>query len=138
MEAIFSSILVFLFLLLPPILTLCNLLNLFRKAPWQETLIDRLTFLLGPLFMGLLWWFWSAPDWDQPVYMNWEPYLHTPLASWHLPTVLALQPGPSSASGPCTSSGSVFLRSPRSFASQGWRSAQSCLSCFSSSSPPIS
>ena len=40
--------------------------------------------------MVLLWWFWSAPDWDQPVYINREPYLHAPLASWHLPTVLAL------------------------------------------------
>ena len=90
MEAVSLSIILFIFIFLPLILTCYNIFCLFSKAPKWEALAERLTFLLGPLFMALLWFFLSAPDWEVPVYVNSEPYLHTPLASWHLPTILAI------------------------------------------------
>ena len=74
----------------PLFLTICNLYNLFSKKSFHELEIDRYTFLLGPLFMWLLWNLWSAPDWNVPLFISMEPYLHTPLASWHLPTLMAL------------------------------------------------
>ena len=77
-------------LVLPVILTICNLYNLCSKVPFHEQAIDRCTFLLGPFLMWLLWQFWSAPDWDVPLYTYIEPYFHTPLASWHMLTILTL------------------------------------------------
>lgn len=77
-------------LILPLLLTVGNLYNLFSKSPFHEQAIDRCTFILGPLLMWLLWSCWSAPDWDTPLYTYMEPHLHTPLASWHLPAVLAI------------------------------------------------
>ena len=76
--------------ILPLFLTICNLYNLFSKKPYHELTVDRCTFFLGPLFMCLLWSLWSAPDWDVPLFVSMEPYLHSPLASWHLPTLLVL------------------------------------------------
>jgi len=74
----------------PPILTGLNLFNLFSKKPIRQDLVDILTFGAGPFLMWLLYTFWNAPDWDVPLYTNMEPYLHAPLASWHLPTILVL------------------------------------------------
>lgn len=84
---------VFLFaacLILPLLLTVGNLYNLCSSHPFHETLIDRATFFLGPLFMYFLWAIWSAPDWETPLYDHFEPYFHAPVASWHMPTVLVL------------------------------------------------
>lgn len=84
------SILLFLYLV-PAGLTVLNLVNLFRKAPRGERAADLLTFLLGPLLMSLLWGMWAAPDWDQPViYYSVAAEFHAVLASWHMPTILAL------------------------------------------------
>lgn len=80
------------FLLLPLLLTAGNLYNLFAKKPFHENRIDLATFILGPLFMAILWYFTGAPDWDVPLLIgdSMDPDFHAPLASWHLPTVLAL------------------------------------------------
>ncbi len=77
-------------LILPLLLTVGNLYNLYSSGAFRETLIDRATFFLGPFFMYFLWAIWSAPDWDTPLYDHFEPYLHTPIASWHMPTILFL------------------------------------------------
>lgn len=77
-------------IILPLLLTVWNLYNLFAKTPFHEQAVDRCAFLLGPLLMWLLWKCWSAPDWDVALYDHFEPYFHTPLASWHMPTVIAL------------------------------------------------
>lgn len=77
-------------MILPLLLTAGNIYNLFAKSPFHEQAVDRCTFLLGPLLMCLLWWIWAAPDWDVALWTNMEPFFHSPLASWHLPTVLAL------------------------------------------------
>lgn len=76
--------------ILPLALTVGNLYNLCSKTPFHEQVINRCTFFLGPLLMWFLFRLWSAPDWDVPLYTYVEPYFHTPLASWHLPTILAL------------------------------------------------
>ena len=77
-------------LILPLLLTVGNLYNLCSKTPFHERVVDCYTFVLGPLFMCFLWMIWSAPDWNEALYDHFEPYFHTPLASWHLPTILAL------------------------------------------------
>lgn len=77
-------------IILPLVLTVWNLYNLFAKTPFHELAVDRCTFLLGPLLMWFLWKCWSAPDWDVALYNHWEPYFHSPLASWHMPTMIAL------------------------------------------------
>lgn len=87
---IFGLFLLFGLLIVPLILTCFNIFNLIIKAPVREDLVDKLTFLLGPAFMWLLWQMWSAPEWDVPLWTNMEPFFHTPLANSHLPTLLAL------------------------------------------------
>lgn len=77
-------------IILPLLLTVWNLYNLFAKTSFYEQAVDRCTFLLGPLLMWFLWKCWSAPDWDVALYNHWEPYFHSPLASWHMPTMIAL------------------------------------------------
>ena len=86
----FLSILLFLYLM-PAGLTVLNLVNLFRKVPRGERAADLLTFLLGPLLMSLLWGMWTTPDWDQPLVLSGgTAVFHAILASWHMPTLLAL------------------------------------------------
>lgn len=87
---ILGLVLLFALLVVPPILTVCNIYNLFAKNPLQAQVVDGLTFVLGPFYMWLLWCAWNGPDWDVPLWTNTEPYFHTPLASWHLPTLLVL------------------------------------------------
>lgn len=77
-------------IILPIALTVGNLYNLCAKTPYHEQALDRCTFFLGPLLMWFLWSIWSAPDWDVPLYTYIEPYFHTPLASWHMPSVLVI------------------------------------------------
>ena len=83
-------ILLFFLLIVPAVLTCFNVYNLFARSPVLEQKVDGLTFVLGPLFMALLWYVWDAHDWNVPLYTNMEPFFHAPLASWHLPTLLAL------------------------------------------------
>lgn len=89
-SALIAVALIAVCLILPLLLTAGNLYNLFVKTPFREELVDRCTFFLGPLLMCFLWSIWSAPDWDTALWTNMEPYFHSPLASWHLPTILAV------------------------------------------------
>lgn len=77
-------------MILPLLLTVGNIYNLCSKKPFHERAVDRCTFLLGPLLTCLLWSFLASPDWDVALWTNTEPFFHTPVASWHLPTILAL------------------------------------------------
>lgn len=87
---ILGLLLLFALLVVPLILTVCNIYNLFAKSPFRSQVVDGLTFVLGPAYMWFLSAVWSAPEWDVPLWTNIEPYFHTPLASRHLPTLLAL------------------------------------------------
>lgn len=89
-STLISGVLFVACLILPLLLTAGNLYNLCSRHPFCEALVDRATFFLGPLFMWLLWLIWSAPDWETPLYEHFEPYLHAPVASWHMPSILTL------------------------------------------------
>lgn len=89
-QVIFVVYVLFPFCGVPIILTIINCINLFRSNPLWENGADLLTFLLGPLFMLLLWLVWSPLDWDQPLTLGADVPFHAPIASWHMPTVAAL------------------------------------------------
>lgn len=92
MQLIFLIALMAFFLLTPLAITTMNLCSLFAKNPFWEGWADLATFTLGPLFLWILWGINDAPDWEQPIMIDASMWsnLHTPLASWHLPTILAL------------------------------------------------
>ncbi len=79
-------------LILPLILTVLNVANLFLRRPFKPDLVERLIMIIGPVFTVLLFILWSPKDYNQPLQtpatgeLNW----HTPLASWHAPAVLFL------------------------------------------------
>lgn len=90
-NSLFFLFLLILLYLVPMALTLINTVGLFVKMPFWERTSDLLTFLLGPVLMCLLWGMWSTPDWDQPLVLGGgTAEFHTILASWHMPTILAL------------------------------------------------
>ena len=84
--------LAFLFLIVPLILTLINIINLFKKKKIKENLIDILIFLLGIPFTILLYWASEFnKDYTEALRLGgFELGLHTPIASWSMPTVLTI------------------------------------------------
>ena len=84
--------LAFLFLIVPLILTLINIKNLFKKKKIKENLIDILIFLLGIPFTILLYWVSEFDkDYTEALRLGGgELGLHSPIASWSMPTVLTI------------------------------------------------
>lgn len=84
-------ILIFIFLILPLFLTLVNIINLFKKKKIKENLTDSLIFLLGIPFTILLYWMHSFQDYQKALHIGGgELGLHSPIASWSIPTVFAI------------------------------------------------
>ena len=84
-------VLMFIFLLLPLILTILNILNLFRKKKIKENLVDILTFVLGIGFTFLLYFLFGFRDYDDALILGGgEVEVHAPIASWSMPTVIAI------------------------------------------------
>ena len=78
------------FLLIPLILTVLNLVNLFLKKKIYPNLIDGLIMILGPIFTILLFAIWDAKDYNKALEIPLDQKWHTPIASWHMPTIIAL------------------------------------------------
>ena len=84
-------IIAFICLGLPLILTVFNIINLFKKNKIKENLIDILTFILGILLTGLLYFLFGFKDYEQSLRLGgMEIDVHSPLASWSMPTVFAI------------------------------------------------
>lgn len=78
-------------LIAPFILTVFNILNLFKKKKIKENLIDILTFLLGIILTVILYLLYEFKDHNQALRLGGgEIELHSPIASWSMPTVLTI------------------------------------------------
>ena len=84
-------IIAFICLVLPLILTVFNIINLVKKNKIKENLIDILTFILGILLTGLLYFLFGFKDYEQSLRLGgMEIDVHSPIASWSMPTVFAI------------------------------------------------
>lgn len=84
-------ILLFCFLAGPFILTLFNIINLFKNKKIKPNLIDSLTFILGILLTILLYWYCHFKDYPEALRLGgFEVDVHAPLASWSMPTILTI------------------------------------------------
>lgn len=91
MGEILWFLIIFVCIFLPLILTLFNIINLFRKKKVKENLIDILTFLLGIILTITLYTFSGFKDYDKPIVLGGlEVRVHAPIASWSMPTVIAI------------------------------------------------
>ncbi len=78
-------------LIVPLILTLFNLINLFKKKKIWENAIDIITFVLGISLTVLLYMFCGFKDYNEALYIGGgETQVHAPIASWSMPTVITI------------------------------------------------
>lgn len=89
--AILYIIIAFICLIVPLILTILNIINLFKKKKIKENLIDILTFTLGIILTGLLYFMCAFEDYNVALRLGGgEIDVHSPIASWSYPTILAI------------------------------------------------
>lgn len=89
--AILYIIIAFICLIVPLILTLLNIINLFKKKKIKENLIDILTFVLGIILTVLLYFMCEFEDYNVALRLGGgEIDVHSPIASWSYPTFLAI------------------------------------------------
>lgn len=82
---------IFVCIILPLILTLFNIINLFKKKKIKENLIDIVTFVLGIVLTIILYKFTGFKDYDKSIIMSGMAItVHAPIASWSMPTVMAI------------------------------------------------
>ncbi len=75
----------------PVIVTVFNIINLVRKEPLKEKLIDIATFLLGIPLSLIVFWAWRPLDYTAPIVLDGMSFkFHSPLAFGHLPTLFEL------------------------------------------------
>lgn len=86
-----SYLLLAVFLVLPLVITLYNLVSVFTKGRRGQYVFGWMTMVLGPLFSLILLTMEGAPpDYPDPVVLGGVgPSFHTPIASWYLPSFLA-------------------------------------------------
>lgn len=78
-------------LVIPPLLTIINLFNLFARNKWKKNLIDGSILVLGVLLTLLLYCMvWNPLDWNEPLYIFMELNYHAPIASWHEATLAVI------------------------------------------------
>ena len=80
---------------LPVILTIINIINLFKKKKIMESLTDTLTFVLGIILTCILFITLGFKDYQDALIVKTvgtiDPFeIHTPIASWSMPTFLAI------------------------------------------------
>ena len=81
----------FICLILPLILTIFNIINLFKKKKIKENLNDILTFTLGIVLTALLYFICGFEDYNVALRIGGgEIDLHSPIASWSYPTVFTI------------------------------------------------
>lgn len=84
-------VLMFILLIVPLILTVFNVINLFRKKKIKENLIDILTFVFGIGFTFILYFLFGFKDYNEALILGGgEVDAHAPVASWSMPTVIAI------------------------------------------------
>lgn len=83
------------FIYLPLVLTIINIINLFKKKKIIENLTDTLTFVLGIILTVILFIVLGFKDYQEALIVKTvdtvNPFeMHTPIASWSMPTVFAI------------------------------------------------
>lgn len=84
------------FIYLPLVLTIINIINLFKKKKIIENLTDTLTFVLGIILTNILFITLGFKDYQEALIVKTvgtvDPFeMHTPIASWSMPTVFAIE-----------------------------------------------
>ncbi len=81
----------FICLALPLILTVFNIINLFKKKKIKENVIDIITFILGIILTITLYKFIGFKDYNKPIILDGLAVTaHAPIASWSMPTVVSI------------------------------------------------
>lgn len=79
------------FYLTPIVITVFNIINLLKKKPLVEGIIDSLTFILGIILSLLLFIVWDAPEYTEPIVLDGTGIeFHTPVSYEHMATVVLL------------------------------------------------
>ncbi|MEM5771055.1 MAG: DUF6688 family protein, partial [Bacillota bacterium] len=65
-----------------------NIYNLFVKKPFIPAVTDSLIFLLGPVYMTLLYIMWNPQSWEDPVIVDGSLLFHEPVSNY--PAILIL------------------------------------------------
>lgn len=73
---------------IPIILTILNFYNLFTKKKFKENIVDGLIMTLGPILSVFLLSIEIGPDYYEALEINSNIEWHTPIASWHMPTII--------------------------------------------------
>lgn len=91
MGALIFMVLGFIFFIFPLILTVFNIINLFKKEKIKENLIDFLIFIFGIGFTIILYFFCGFHDYNEALRIGGgELEVHAPIASWSMPTVVSI------------------------------------------------
>ncbi|NLP13597.1 MAG: hypothetical protein GX383_03750 [Clostridium sp.] len=87
---IIIGILLFIYVI-PVVITIFNIINLIKKKAVLEFFIDILTFVLGIPLSVLLFWFWNAKEYTEPIILGRDDFtLHTPISYKHMLTFLVI------------------------------------------------
>ena len=91
MATLICIIVLFICVITPALLTIFNIINLFKKKKIKENIIDVLTFGLGIGLTGFLYLASDFRDYTEALRLGGlEIDKHAPIASWSMPTVLAI------------------------------------------------
>lgn len=88
MATLICIIVLFICVIIPALLTIFNIINLFKKKKIKENFIDYTTFILG-IFLTVFWYIvQDFKDYTEGLRLGgFEIEVHSPIASWSMPTV---------------------------------------------------
>lgn len=91
MSTLICIIVLFICVIIPALLTIFNIINLFKKKKIKENFIDYTTFILG-IFLTAFWYIvQDFKDYTEGLRLGgFEIEVHSPIASWSMPTVLGI------------------------------------------------
>ena len=91
MATLICIIVLFICVITPALLTIFNIINLFKKKKIKENFIDYTTFILG-IFLTVFWYIvQDFKDYTEGLRLGgFEIEVHSPIASWSMPTVLGI------------------------------------------------
>jgi len=91
MLAIIMLVIILLSYTIPPVITLINIAILTDKKSELEFPVDVLTFALGIPLTVLLFSYWEAKEYTEPIVLNYDDFtLHTPISYKHMITFLVI------------------------------------------------
>lgn len=91
MSTLIAIVALFICVVTPVLLTIFNIINLFKKKKIKENFIDSVTFILG-MFLTAVWYvFQDFKDYQESLRLGGlEIEVHSPIASWSMPTFIGI------------------------------------------------